>query len=616
MLRRLLAVVVLALATAAPAQAHAIPLGSEPPSGVTLPTAPSVVTVTFDSPIRVGPRNAAVRNDGTNVLAGKPKIVPGNRLELPLQAGLGSGDYSVRWSIVSEDGHEEEGVIAFGVGTAGAPVAVLKTQGTTTWQRVIMRTLLFLGVLGAAGAAFFAVAVLGGALPRRQAQLLFGSFVLAFAGADALIHVSGAAGTRFEHLMVVAAVASGIGAAASALAPLEPRLRFLVYAAAAVLFVCPTFAGHALDPDQPRVLAPAADLLHLAGAAVWLGGVASLALARVGTVQRFAQWALPAVVTVALGGAARALTELSSISQIWTTSYGRALIVKSALFAIVLAIAWLARRGLLLVQLAVLVVLATTVGVLTNLRPGRAEASRAVTQSTVPIPPPEPPPGAFVEGAQAGKYAVGIAWLHGKVTVTVVDPNGGAAKERAVASVAGRHVNVAVAGLQLHFTVPAKLVSAQAALVRARRLYDTAPAVTIRERLSSQPGTVQVSVFHERAPDRFAFTIVSSTDKQDAGERGIVIGKRRWTRIGTTAPWQLTPQGVIFVPNAYWGAEARNAYYVGPDTLTFYDPQVRAWYHLRLDSSGRPRELTMVAEAHFMHHDYSFQSPPISPPPR
>ncbi|HEY3922089.1 MAG TPA: copper resistance protein CopC [Gaiellaceae bacterium] len=630
MARRFLAVVGVALATAAPASAHAIPLGSEPPSGVTLPTAPSVVVVTFDSPIRVGPRNAAVRNDGTNVLAGKPTILTGNRIELPLQAGLGSGDYSVRWSIVSEDGHEEEGVIAFGVGTAGAPVAVLKTQGTTTWQRVIMRTLLFLGVLGAAGAAFFAVAVLGGALPRRQAHLLFVCFLFAFAGADALIHVTGAAGTRFEHLMIVAAVASGIGAATSALAPLEPRLRYLAYAAAAVLFVCPTFAGHALDPDQPAILAPAADLLHLAGAAVWLGGVASLALARTGTVQRFSQFALPAVGLVVLGGGARALTELSTVSQVWSTSYGRTLIVKTALFGLVLAIAWLARRGLLIVQLAVLAVLATTVGVLTNLRPGRAQASGATqSQSNVPIPPPEPPPGVFVEGAQAGKLAVGFAWARGRATLTLVGSDGSGASNEDVTiddvearscgdgcytGRSSRKPRVSVDGTPLQFDVPAKLVSAQAALARARHLYDSAPAVTIRESLSSQPGNRQVSVFHERAPDEFAFSIVSSTQKGDAGEQGIVIGKHRWSRIGSSAPWQRTPQGVTFVPRAYWGAEARNAYYVGRNTLTFYDPQIRAWYQLRLDASGRPRELMMVAEAHFMHHDYSFRSPPISPP--
>src|SRR5206468_508912 len=194
------------------------------------------------------------------VLGGEPRVTPGNRLVIPLEPGLARGDYSVRWSIVSDDGHEEEGVIAFGIRTSGAPVPVLTTHGYVTWQRVIMRTLLLLGVLGAAGASFFSLALLGGALPRRQAHLLFAFFLLAFAGADALMHAANAAGTRFERFMLVATVAAGVGAAAAALAPLQRRLRLLAFGAAAVLFVCPTLAGHALDADQPAVIAPLADL--------------------------------------------------------------------------------------------------------------------------------------------------------------------------------------------------------------------------------------------------------------------------------------------------------------------------------------------------------------------
>src|SRR5581483_3418927 len=178
--------------------------------------------------------------------------------------------------------------------------------------------------------------------------------------------------------------------------PLERRLRVLVWAAAAVLFVCPTLAGHALDHDQPAVIAPAADLLHLGGAAVWLGGVASLALARVGTVRRFAAYALPAVAVVALGGAARALTELSSASQIWTTSYGRTLVVKTVLFVVVLGLVWLTHRRFLPLQLALLCGLALAVGVLTDLRPGRARSAVSAAAPAIPVPPAPPPAHAYV----------------------------------------------------------------------------------------------------------------------------------------------------------------------------------------------------------------------------
>ena len=616
MWRTTLLVVALSLATAGTASAHAVPLHIEPPPGSTLTTAPRAVFVTFDSPVRVGPRNAAVRNDGVNVLGGKPRVARGDRLVVPLQPGLGSGTYSVRWSIVSDDGHEEEGVIAFGLGTSGRPVSVLTTRGYVTWQRLIMRALFLLGVLGAAGGAFYSAVVLGGALPRRQAHLLFACFVLAFAGADALIHATSAGGTRFERFMIVAAVAAGVGAAAAALAPLKRSLRFVVWGAAAVLFVCPTFAGHALDADQPAVIAPAADLLHLGGAAVWLGGVASLALARTGTVRRFAQFALPAVAVVALGGAARALTELSSISQLWTTSYGRTLLVKTAIFAALLVVAWLGRRRFLLVQLGLLVVLGVAVGALTDLRPGRARSAVASVQSNVALPPSPPPAGAYVDAAQAGRLAVGFAWLDGKVKVTVVGQDGNVLNDVPVrVERAGRSVSVTVGGTVLRFAVPRVLRPASRALRRARNLYDDARAVTIAERLSSRPGLSIVSLFHERAPDRLAYRIVSSTEPGIAGRQAVVIGGRRWDRTGR-GRWRASSYGEIRVPNAYWGPRAQNAYYSAPSVITFYDPQIRAWYRLRVDRAGRPAELKMVAGAHFMHHDYSFRSPPISPPSR
>lgn len=609
-------VAALALATASGAQAHAIPLKTVPPPGGMLITAPSDVFVTFDSPIRVGPRNAAVRNDGVDVLGGTPRVASGNRLVLPLQPGLGTGDYTVRWSIVSDDGHEEEGVLAFAVGSASAPVAVLTTQSSVTWQRVIMRALLLLGVLGAAGAAFYSLFVLGGALPRRQAHLLFACFLLAFAGADALIHATSAGGTRFERFMIVAAVAAGIGAAAAALVPVRAWLRFVVWGAAAVLFVCPTLAGHAFDADQPAVIAPAADLLHLGGAAVWLGGVASLALARTGSVQRFARYALPAVAVVALGGGARALTELSSPSEVWTTSYGRALIVKTAIFAALLVLVWLGRRRLLEVQLLLLAALAVTVGVLTDVRPGRARSFLPNAPTALPQPPTPPPAGAFVDAGQAGRLAVGFSWLDGKPSVTVVGPDGDVVGNVPVHLVrTGRTVRVTVAGTTLQFEVPPVLRPASGALRRATRAYDDARALTIEERLSSEPGNLQTAVFHERAPDGLAYRIVTSTTPGVGGHQAVVIGERRWDR-AAGGPWKRSPQGVIRVPNTYWTSATQNAYFAAPRVLTFYDRNAHAWYRLRLDRSGRPAALTMVAGAHFMHHVYSFRSPAISPPSR
>src|SRR5262249_45406343 len=185
------------------------------------------------------------------------------------------------------------------------------------------------------------------------------------------------------------------------------------------------------------------------------------------------QFALAAVAVVALGGGARALTELAAVSQLWTTSYGRALLVKTAIFAAVLVLAWLGRRRFLLVQLGLLVALGVAVGALTDLRPGRARSAVAGVRTNVAQPPSPPPAGAYVDAGQAGRLAVGFAWHDGKVKVTVVGQDGNVLSDVPVrVAGSGRTVRVAVAGKTLRFDVPPVLRPASAALRRARKLYD------------------------------------------------------------------------------------------------------------------------------------------------
>ena len=395
MIRRLALVAAVALVAAQQAAAHAVPLGSSPADGARLARAPAAVTVTFDGSIRPTSRIAAVDARGRSVAAGRPRVGSGHRLVIPLRPGLGRGDYTARWSVVSDDGHEEEGLVVFAVGAGSAPpVAALTVRGAVAWQRIVMRTLFLLGALGAAGSACFAGLVLRplgleADLVRREAGLLFTFFLLAFCGADALAHTTGAAGTRFDQAVTVAAVAAGIGAAAAALMPLDRRLSAVAALAAAVVLVCPAVAGHAFDADQPLPIAPIADLLHLAGAAVWAGGTVSLlavlgrisAQSRRAAVVRFGTIAGTAVGLLAVAGVTRAVTELDSVSQLWSTGYGRVLLVKSALLAAAAALAWVNRSALadglsrgrraLVLEVAALAAILVAVGVLTDLRPGR-----------------------------------------------------------------------------------------------------------------------------------------------------------------------------------------------------------------------------------------------------
>ncbi len=656
----LAAICALVLASAEAAWGHAFLVTTDPPNGSILAGPPSVVTATFSSSVRVGSRNAAIRNaDGADVLGGEPYIRGSRVLVIPLKPALRDGTYTVRWSIVSDDGHRGEGLIAFGIGKgSGAPVAALGIQGSVTWQQIVMRSIFLLGVLGALGAAAFAVVVLrpleaGRDVWRRHAHVLFLAFLLSFAGADALIHDTAGGATRFEQWLVVAAVTSVVGAAAAALAPLWAPLLYVGWAAAAVVAVCPTLSGHALDPDQPSLIAPAADLLHLGAAGIWVGGLASLVLVlgrapiptRRAAARRFSAIAGPAVLVVAAAGASRALTELTAVSQLWTTSYGRVLLLKTGLFAVLVTLGYLGRRGLsaaierlegiMLLELALLSAVVVAVGTLTALRPGvsRPKAATA-TPSVIRQPPPAPPLGAFVDGAQAGRLAVGFAYEAGTAIVTLLGPDGSGATGVPVsiggqapnrcgrgcfsARVPGPTIPVRVGATTLSFEVPRVLRRATTELRGLRRDYESLSALTIRERLSSRPGSMQVTEFRERAPDRMAFRITAASNPALVGTEGVVIGSRRWDR-SPGGQWTASAQAPLRVPRAYWTAKARNAFFVARDEITFYDPSFPGWFRVRFDPrTGHVRTLNMFAMAHFMFHAYSdFDRPvSISPPSR
>src|SRR5665213_829890 len=117
---------VAALIAPASAAAHATLIGTTPADGAVLDRAPQSVRVQFDDPVHVASGNAAVSNaNNSSVLGGAPRTV-GHAVILPLRTGLADGSYSVRWSIVSDDGHRQQGVLAFAIGSGNAsPHSVL-----------------------------------------------------------------------------------------------------------------------------------------------------------------------------------------------------------------------------------------------------------------------------------------------------------------------------------------------------------------------------------------------------------------------------------------------------------------------------------------------------------
>jgi copper transport protein len=644
-------IALLALAAPAAASAHATLVRTEPANGAVLDNAPRSVRVVFDDSVRVAGGNAAVDNaSGSSVLDGKARA-SGRVLTIPLRPNLADGDYSIRWSIVSDDGHKEKGVLAFGVGAGrAAPQSVLGASTRLSRSDVVLRALYYLGLLAAAGATAFGLlarSVLGDRIRRPLAHLIFFALLAAFLGGSGILH-GAPPGTRYELVLKTAVTLALIGGAAAALAPMYARLLPLAGACSLVLVTLPTFAGHALDRDQPRWFAVPTDLAHAASAAVWLGGLLALVfvLPRASTfaperdrvVRRFSTTALAAVVVLAASGLARALTELDAVSQIWSTSYGQTLIVKSVLFLPLLGLGWLNRAVLLgafvrlrrsaLLETAILLGIVVAVGVLTELRPGIAVA-RVAKQSTSPLqaaaPATLPPRDAVVDAHAIGTLAVAIARTPGSATVTIVGADGTGASGRTV-EVDGRRasecgsgcyrapagsgpVRVTVDGRSTSFDIPARAPDATATLRRLTRTYRSSKTIVFDERLASSPENAIVTRFTAVAPNRLRYDTHN-------GPSAIIVGNRRWDRDRAGKRFVESPQTPLDVTQPYWNG-VTNVHEIAPGVVTFLDRATPAWFRVEIRGS-LPRQVHMTAAARFMTDTYvGFDEPvTVSPPSR
>lgn len=104
-----------ALLPALPAQAHDRLTSSDPTSGASLESAPKEVELTFSADVQdVGGSVELVDGDGKAVSTASP-VTEGSTVTTAVEDDLAAGDYTVRWRVVSSDGHAISGVIDFTV---------------------------------------------------------------------------------------------------------------------------------------------------------------------------------------------------------------------------------------------------------------------------------------------------------------------------------------------------------------------------------------------------------------------------------------------------------------------------------------------------------------------
>ncbi|MBN3929365.1 copper resistance protein CopC [Streptomyces verrucosisporus] len=395
----------LLLGGAAPAAAHATLTGSDPARGAVVERAPRQVTLTFSESVSLA--EDAIRvlaPDGGRADTGRVRDLSAGgevRHGTGLRDGLSDGTYTVVWKAVSADSHPISGAFTFSVGAPSQTSAAVPEEepggGAVGVLHDIARYAAYTGfVLLVGGAAFVLGCLPAAARARAVRRLVVGGWVtLTAATVVALllrVPYTGAGGpgdmldtgalrtvleTRtgtalVSRLLLLAAAGlfvsllfgayarrSGEEPDGGELSDREGRRgrRGLVTGlpvggAAVAVGLAATWAAaeHASTGPQTAVAVPA-DIVHLLAVAVWLGGLAALLAAlRWGpavageAVRRFSRTALGCVAVLAATGLYQSWRQVGGWEALTSTSYGRLLLVKIALVALLLGAARFSRR--------------------------------------------------------------------------------------------------------------------------------------------------------------------------------------------------------------------------------------------------------------------------------
>ncbi len=367
------------LAVPAAASAHALLIESSPPPGAGLAGSPAAIIATFSEPLNRPLSTLRLTTSAGRPVRGTVTNDGSTRLLLRPVHHLARGVYELRWRTVSaDDGHTAEGSYSFGVRAAVVGPAQSTAAGPLAeggWLRALLDAV-FDGALILFCGGVFCGALLSAPgsgpaawlLPdpnRREVARRQWRVTIATGGAAVLCslvatladaaHAAGGLSARALHAYLLS------DAAGYARLAVPAMLLVSVLIAArgapgrasgpAVLALAAVAAGGHATSAHLSGLAFASDLVHLIAASIWLGGIVNLAIAWIPRLRavgvagrrrivevvlpRFGRVALPAFITLVVAGGLNAATELGSPQALWNDGYGRVLLVKSALVAVV-----------------------------------------------------------------------------------------------------------------------------------------------------------------------------------------------------------------------------------------------------------------------------------------
>ena len=370
-MRRLAVVVLAALAFPAAASAHASVEYTTPHFGKRLQVSPKAVLLEFDQSVKALPHAIAVFTASGRTVSGPARTSADQRTVSAPVSRLGRGAYTVRWRVISADGHVVSGVFTFGVRDRAPPATEAFGASGPTTQEHVVRWLFFLALALLAGGLGFRLLIAPGELPaaaeRRFYRLVglgavaviqIGTLAFLLNAEDALQLPFGtflygdlsplADGTRFGTAFIAMTLGFALVSAFVFLAWLTDR-RVLLWPAFVLALGFASglsLSGHSAADAGSSWLSELADWAHLCAASLWVGGLVQLAFVvwplapdlRRNSFLRFSKLATLLICVLLSAGIYLSVLRLPRLSDLWIASYGQVLLVKLALVS--LALLW------------------------------------------------------------------------------------------------------------------------------------------------------------------------------------------------------------------------------------------------------------------------------------
>jgi len=357
--------------------AHAVPLSSTPAPNAGLVQAPQEITLRFSERVESRTSSLQVFNAyGQRIDDGQATADPENPwlYRVGLRPAEG-GTYTVSWRVMSaDDGHVTEGAYVFVVGESVAPrsSAVGQAVAVTGWLDALARWVEMLSTTALIGLLTASIV-----FRRRQlSHLPQPSYVFPWLAA-LLIGGSVALLARMHQVAPEESLWAGIGMLMSTIvgAILAAKIALIIGLAAVLvaywcvsagrrwlwsvalillvlLLISDTLVSHSAATAEWRGLAIGAQLVHLVGVALWVGGLGYFAtlfwwsVFRERSVTSELAWAMPTFSLLAVGavglltvsGLYLTQLHLASVEQLLSTPYGRTLLAKLGVVALMVGL--------------------------------------------------------------------------------------------------------------------------------------------------------------------------------------------------------------------------------------------------------------------------------------